>query len=98
LAVRICPRAGLPVVLVLVASAVTVESAADDARRYVLAPTGLHLRERPDPGARTLGTMAYGTAVTLLDEARDDGMRVEGLTGGMARIEVNGVTGYVFDG
>jgi hypothetical protein len=96
--VRICPLAGLAGILVLATSVAAAQPASDGALRHVLAPTGLHLRERPDPGSPVLGTLAYGTTVTLLDDASDRRVTVDGLSGGMARVDAGGVTGYMFDG
>ncbi|MBK9452467.1 MAG: SH3 domain-containing protein [Bacteroidetes bacterium] len=65
---------------------------------YVGANAGLNLRAVATTTGDKLATGLYGDAVEIITPAKDQSMVVDGITGGMAQVNHNGKTGYMFDG
>lgn len=65
---------------------------------FVLAPSGLNLRESADPASKKIKTLPYGTKVVLLTASASNDLKIDNIPGGMAKVSANGVTGYIFDG
>lgn len=71
-------------------------AAAQPTAFYVAARTGLSIRETPDPAARVLDKIPYGTRVLLLPQ--EDGKKTivtEGMTGYWEKVTYNKKTGYI---
>ena len=66
--------------------------------RYVLAPSGLNMRQTSNPKSERITRIDYGMKVEYLSAPESDDMVIDGIPGGMARIKYNGMTGYAFDG
>lgn len=67
---------------------------------YVVANSGLTLRMAPNLNSESLGVIEYGSSVEVLNQP-DSILRVEKLNwveGKWIYVEVDGVTGYMFDG
>ena len=67
-------------------------------RTFVFAPSGLNLRASADANSEKLATVSRGTAVEVLAAPAANDMTVDNLTGGMAKVKVNGQEGYMFSG
>lgn len=65
---------------------------------YVLAPSGLNLRETGSPGSTKLTKVPYGGKVKLIEESYTGDLLVDNIPGGMAQVSYKGQTGYIFDG
>ena len=65
---------------------------------YVHAPSGLNMRTTSDPGSAKIATIPLGTKVKLLSAPASNGMLIDNLKGGMAKVSANGETGYMFSG
>lgn len=65
---------------------------------YVLANAGLNLRATEASNSEKLMTVNYGEAVEIVQAAKSKGMLVDGIAGGMAKVQYQGKTGYMFDG
>ncbi|MEM7037047.1 MAG: hypothetical protein AAF570_08725 [Bacteroidota bacterium] len=65
---------------------------------YIYAPSGLNIRATSDPGSAKVGHVKYGDNVKILAPATSMNMTIDGIKGGMAKIQSGDVTGYMFDG
>lgn len=65
---------------------------------YVIAKSGLKLRETASLTATPIQTVASGEAVKWISTEYKKEFTVEGITGYMAKVSYNGKTGYMFDG
>lgn len=65
---------------------------------YVLAPSGLNLRQSADPNSAKLDLVPLGGKVTLLTAPATKSMSIDQLSGGMAKVKYGEKTGFVFDG
>ncbi|RYG41993.1 MAG: SH3 domain-containing protein [Chitinophagaceae bacterium] len=65
---------------------------------YVAAKTGLNMREKPDPAARVIVKIPYGTGV-MIQYAGEESKRVEveGLLGYWKKVIYNNQAGYIID-
>jgi hypothetical protein len=75
-----------------------VESTESEPIRYVLATTGLNLRQDASAGSPVLARMPFGAEVRLLKPTVVDDLTVDNIPGGMAQVAYDGETGYAFDG
>lgn len=75
----------------------TIEDA-DATYMYVIASTGLSLREYDNLKSEKLAIMPYGTKVKVLFPEDKNTMTVSGIPGGMDEIEFNHKKGYAFNG
>ena len=66
--------------------------------RYVAAPSGLRLRETPDPKGKIVVTAPYSSQVSLLKTADDKTFTIEGKKGRFVYVQYEGKKGYVFNG
>jgi len=66
--------------------------------RYVLAPSGLNLRETASTGSAKVTKVPYGGKVKLIEESYTGDLLVDNIPGGMAQVSYQGQTGYIFDG
>lgn len=83
--------------LLLLFVACTPGNSAKTKTQYVTARSGLTIRAQPGQGAKRIGALRYGTAVTVLDHSK--GYRViAGRRGRWVKIKHEGKTGWVFDG
>jgi len=80
------------------AAAAALGAPAEPPIRYVLAATGLDLRQDASVAAPVLTRMPCGAEVRLLMPAAAAGPAVDNLAGGMARVAYGGETGFAFDG
>lgn len=65
---------------------------------YVLAPSGLSLREYGNLQSDKLAKMPYGTKVKVINAEDQSTMTVGGIKGGMDEVEFNHKKGYAFNG
>ncbi|MFN8393688.1 MAG: SH3 domain-containing protein [Bacteroidia bacterium] len=65
---------------------------------YVGANAGLNLRATTATTSEKLDLAMYGEEVKILEAAKDASMTVDGIKGGMAKVQSGGKTGYMFDG
>ena len=65
---------------------------------YVLAPSGLNLRTSSDPSSAKIHTAQYGSQLEVLNEKWDKEMKIDGLVGGMVKVQHGEETGYMFSG
>ncbi|MCW5520924.1 SH3 domain-containing protein [Aureitalea sp. L0-47] len=65
---------------------------------YVLAPSGLSLREYGNLQSDKLAKMPYGTKVKVINAEDKATMTVGGIKGGMDEVEFNHKKGYAFNG
>lgn len=65
---------------------------------YVLAPSGLNLRQAADPNSAKLDLVPLGGKVILLAPPAAKNMNIDQLSGGMAQVKYGTKTGYIFDG
>ncbi len=65
---------------------------------YVIAATGLSLREYNNLQSEKLAIMPYGTKVHVLTPEANNTMTVAGIKGGMNEVEFNHKKGYAFNG
>ena len=65
---------------------------------YVLAPSGLSLREFGNLQSDKLAKMPYGTKVKVLNSEEQATMTVGGIKGGMDEVEFNHKKGFAFNG
>ncbi len=65
---------------------------------YIMAPSGLNLRESVEASSEKVARLAYGEKVELLRPASQSDMFVDGIPGGMAQIQTGDHSGYAFDG
>lgn len=65
---------------------------------YVIAKSGLKLRDAPSLTANPLQTVASGEKVKWISTDYKKTFTVEGITGYMAKVNYAGKTGYMFDG
>ncbi len=65
---------------------------------YVLAPSGLSLREYGNLQSDKLAKMPYGTKVKVINSEENPTMTVAGIKGGMDEVEFNQKKGYAFNG
>lgn len=70
----------------------------DTSTFYVLAPSGLNLRQAADPNSAKLDLVPLGGKVTLLTPPAAKNMNIDQLSGGMAQVKYGTKTGYIFDG
>ena len=66
--------------------------------QYVLAPSGLNMRQSSDPSSAKMQTVPYGAKVQILAQAGTKSMNIDNISGGMAKVKYDGQTGYMFDG
>lgn len=88
---------GLAVLFVLLL-AFRLAEAEDASTLYVLAPSGLNLRQAADPNSAKLELVPLGGKVTLLAPPAAKNMNIDQLSGGMAQVKYGTKTGYIFDG
>lgn len=84
--------------LILFIAAFSVLRAQNGKTFTVLAPSGLNLRAGADANATKIVTVPYGETVTLMAAAATNDMTVDGLSGGMAKVDYQGKSGYMFSG
>lgn len=65
---------------------------------YVLAPSGLSLREFNNLQSEKLTVMPFGTKVNVIKAEEKTTMDVGGIAGGMDEVEFNGQKGFAFNG
>jgi hypothetical protein len=65
---------------------------------YVMAKSGLNLRQSADANSEKLMLLPLGAKLTMLTPAASKNMTVDNLKGGMAKVKYNDKTGFVFDG
>ncbi len=65
---------------------------------YVIAPSGLSLREYNNLQSEKLARMPYGTKVKVLTKEENATMTVGGIKGGMHEVEFNHKKGFAFNG
>lgn len=65
---------------------------------FVGANAGLNLRAATSTNSEKLDLAMYGEEVKILEAASDASMTVDGIKGGMAKVQSGGKTGYMFDG
>ena len=65
---------------------------------YVMAPSGLNMRSEASVSSSKIYKVPLGTAVKIIEPATNSMMEVEHITGGMAKVSVEGKEGFVFDG
>ena len=70
----------------------------DSTTFYVLAPSGLNLRQAADPNSAKLDLVPLGGKVTLIAPPAAKNMNIDQLSGGMAQVKYGTKTGYIFDG
>lgn len=88
---------GLPVLLALF-FAFRFAATEDATTFYVLAPSGLNLRQAADPNSAKLDLVPLGGKVTLIAPPAAKNMSIDQLSGGMAQVKYGTKTGYIFDG
>ena len=66
-------------------------------KAWVLAKSGLNVRERAGTGYAKTGKLKYGAEVRVLD-ARGEKLEIEGIPGDWVKVEIGELKGYVFDG
>ena len=76
---------------------ITIEESAPE-YLYVLAHSGLTLREFNNLNSEKLAKMPYGTKVKVIATETDQTMNLSGIKGGMNQIEYNHNKGYAFNG
>jgi hypothetical protein len=65
---------------------------------YVAAKTGLSIREKPEPGAKVLDKIPYGSKITLLQAGEElKSIATEGMTGFWQKVKYNNKTGFIID-
>lgn len=65
---------------------------------YVAAKTGLSIREKPEPGAKVLDKIPYGTKIALLEFGEEkNSITTEGILGYWQKVKYNNKTGYIID-
>ncbi|GAB5400891.1 MAG: hypothetical protein Aureis2KO_24760 [Aureisphaera sp.] len=65
---------------------------------YVTAPSGLTLREFGNLHSEKLARMPYGTKVKVITPEKNATMNVQGVKGGMDKVEFNHKKGFAFNG
>ncbi len=65
---------------------------------YVLAPSGLTLREFNNLQSKKLAVIPFGTIVNIIKIEEKTTMDVGGIAGGMDEVEFNGQSGFAFNG
>lgn len=65
---------------------------------YVLAPSGLSLRQHDNLHSERLAKMPYGTRVKVITAQEEVTMNVGGIKGGMTQVEFNHKKGFAFNG
>lgn len=65
---------------------------------YVLAPSGLNLRQAADPNSAKLDLVPLGGKITLIAPPAAKNMNIDQLSGGMAQVKYGTKTGFIFDG
>ncbi len=66
--------------------------------KYVVASTGLSLREFNNLNSQKLAVMPYGTRVKVITPEENTTMTVGGMKGGMDEVEFNHKKGFAFNG
>lgn len=66
-------------------------------KAWVLAKSGLNVRESAEMSGAKVGKLPYASEVTVLD-TRGTKFYVEGIPGDWVKIEQDGMSGFVFDG
>lgn len=67
-------------------------------RYYVLAPSGLNLREDANAGSEKLTTIPYGTQLELIALPGERNMLIDQIPGGMVQVRYEELIGYTFSG
>lgn len=65
---------------------------------YVIAPSGLLLRNEANLQSDQLAKMPYGTLVRVLQRPENSTIEVANIEGNMIQIKYNDITGYAFNG
>ena len=65
---------------------------------YVLAPSGLNIRETASTSSKKIARLPYGAKVNYLGSVQSQMIIVDNIRGGMARVSYQGKEGYVFEG
>ncbi|MBR9921526.1 MAG: SH3 domain-containing protein [Bacteroidetes bacterium] len=65
---------------------------------WVIAPSGLNMREGPSASSKKITTIPSASQVELIEEATAVDMEVDQVPGGMAKVHFQGKEGFVFDG
>jgi hypothetical protein len=65
---------------------------------FVLAPSGLNLREGPTIRDKKILRVPYGAQLELLQPAKATKLQVDNIPGGMAMVRYGDTLGFVFDG
>lgn len=65
---------------------------------YIVAPSGLNLRESAEANSTKVARLVYGEKVELITPASQSVMFVDGIPGRMAQIQTGDHSGYAFDG
>ena len=67
-------------------------------KSYVFAPSGLNLRESPNPDAKIIAQIPYGAQVSVLSKDKEPAIEVDQITGYMQSCSYLGKQGFLFDG
>lgn len=65
---------------------------------WVIAKSGLNLRQGPSTGSEVITTVPFGLTVEVTEAATAANMKVDNIRGGMAKVLFEGQEGYLFDG
>lgn len=65
---------------------------------YVLAPNGLNLRQAANSSSKKIIKLPYGAKVKYIGGVNSKMIVVDNIRGGMAKVNYQGKTGYVFEG
>ncbi|HAS44380.1 MAG TPA: hypothetical protein DCS93_28135 [Microscillaceae bacterium] len=65
---------------------------------YVLAPSGLNLRQTASTSSKKIARLPYGAQVNYLAGVPSQMIMVDNIKGGMAKVSYQGKVGYVFEG
>lgn len=66
--------------------------------KYVMVPNGLSLRKEANVASEKVAVMPLGSTVTVLENPEHLDITVEGITGGMSKVQFENKTGYAFSG
>lgn len=65
---------------------------------YVIAPSGLILRETADLDGKRIDKMAYGTKVDILSDQNINNLEVANIPGTMLKVKYRGTIGFAYSG
>lgn len=67
-------------------------------RYYVIASSGLNLRQDANAGSKKMITIPYGAQLELIASPDESNMLIDQIPGGMAEVRYGELTGYTFSG